>query len=238
MFSKCFVQGVGVARLIASKKKVRPHSSSWQGCVPWLPWRAGCVSHELMIGSPRLWSIPRKFNVAPKNRQSQKEAHLPTIIFQGRTVKFRGCIRFFDWNMIHDLYSWWFFTDVSLFKKILQVFLGSMILCDYWKICVFHRLKPQQVDVDKNGWKHIWFKNQWGLCWPLKKNTTLILLSIQNAWEFGTSLFFLKFGASEFSRWFSETSKVHICGMPRRLSGLDVNPAKNAGGYKRQPSGG
>ena len=26
---------------------------------------------------------PRKFNIAPKNRQSQKETHLPTIIFQG-----------------------------------------------------------------------------------------------------------------------------------------------------------
>ena len=25
---------------------------------------------------------PRKFNIAPKNRQSQKETHLPTIIFQ------------------------------------------------------------------------------------------------------------------------------------------------------------
>ena len=75
----------------------------------------------------------------------------------------------------------------------------------------------------------------------LKKNTTLIffkvgMLSIQNAWEFGNYRFFLIFGASAFSRWFSEI-QVHICGMPRRLSGLDVNPAKN-GGYKRQPSGG
>ena len=26
---------------------------------------------------------PLKFNIAPKNRQSQKETHLPTIIFQG-----------------------------------------------------------------------------------------------------------------------------------------------------------
>ena len=30
---------------------------------------------------------PLKFNIAPKNRQSQKETHLPT-------VKFRGCINF------------------------------------------------------------------------------------------------------------------------------------------------
>ena len=29
---------------------------------------------------------------APKNRQSQEETHLPTIIFQGRAVKFLGCI--------------------------------------------------------------------------------------------------------------------------------------------------
>ena len=28
-------------------------------------------------------STPRKFNIAPKSRQSQKETHLPTIIFQG-----------------------------------------------------------------------------------------------------------------------------------------------------------
>ena len=26
---------------------------------------------------------PLKFNIAPENRQSQKETHLPTIIFQG-----------------------------------------------------------------------------------------------------------------------------------------------------------
>ena len=31
---------------------------------------------------------PRKFHVAPENRPSQKESNLPTIIFQGRTVKF------------------------------------------------------------------------------------------------------------------------------------------------------
>ena len=27
---------------------------------------------------------PLKFNIAPKNRQSPKEPHLPTILFQGR----------------------------------------------------------------------------------------------------------------------------------------------------------
>ena len=39
-------------------------------------------------GAQKTWSTnqcntPRKFNIAPKNRQSQKETHLPTIIFQG-----------------------------------------------------------------------------------------------------------------------------------------------------------
>ena len=33
---------------------------------------------------------PRKFNIAPENRQSQKESHLPTIICEGRAVKFQG----------------------------------------------------------------------------------------------------------------------------------------------------
>ena len=30
---------------------------------------------------------PWKFNIAPENNPSQKESSLPTIIFQGRTVK-------------------------------------------------------------------------------------------------------------------------------------------------------
>ena len=34
---------------------------------------------------------PRKFNIAPKDRQSQKETSLPIIILRGY-VKFRGCI--------------------------------------------------------------------------------------------------------------------------------------------------
>ena len=37
-------------------------------------------------------STPLKFNIASKSRQSQKETPLPTIIFQGLCVKFRGCI--------------------------------------------------------------------------------------------------------------------------------------------------
>ena len=39
--------------------------------------------------------------MAPDNKPSQKESNLPTIIFQGRTVKLRGCrlsrsLRLFD----------------------------------------------------------------------------------------------------------------------------------------------
>ena len=32
-----------------------------------------------------------KFNIAPEKFPSQKESNLPTIIFQGRTVKLRVC---------------------------------------------------------------------------------------------------------------------------------------------------
>ena len=35
---------------------------------------------------------PRKFNIAPKNRQSQKETHLPTkTFFRGELLNFGGC---------------------------------------------------------------------------------------------------------------------------------------------------
>ena len=34
---------------------------------------------------------PKKTNIAPENMPSQKETHLPTTIFQGRAVSFRGC---------------------------------------------------------------------------------------------------------------------------------------------------
>ena len=51
-----------------------------------------CFKKKAVSQRPRLFqSTPLKFNIAPKNRQSQKETHLPTIIFQGRAVKFRGC---------------------------------------------------------------------------------------------------------------------------------------------------
>ena len=41
---------------------------------------------------------PWKFNIALKTRQSQKETHLPTIIFQGRAVKRREGIFFITTN--------------------------------------------------------------------------------------------------------------------------------------------
>ena len=39
-------------------------------------------------------NTPGKFSMAPENIPSQKESILPTIIFQGRAVKLRGCIFF------------------------------------------------------------------------------------------------------------------------------------------------
>ena len=36
-----------------------------------------------------MFALP-KFNIAPENRESQKETHLPTIHFQGRAVKLPG----------------------------------------------------------------------------------------------------------------------------------------------------
>ena len=35
---------------------------------------------------------PRKFNIAPKKRQSQKQTHLPTIIFSGAMLNFGGVV--------------------------------------------------------------------------------------------------------------------------------------------------
>ena len=122
-FSKRFVQGVGVARLIASKKKVRPHSSSWQGCVPWLPWRAGCVSHELMIGSPRLWSIPRKFNIAPKIGNPKRKLIFQPSFFRGELLDFGGVSDSLTetWSMTYIAGG---FLQMSLFKKNTPSLLG------------------------------------------------------------------------------------------------------------------
>ena len=71
--------------------------NGWTCCASLVPtsphlwW--GFVSKKKAVSQrPRLFqSTPLKFNIAPKNRQSQKETDLPTIIFQGRAVKFRGC---------------------------------------------------------------------------------------------------------------------------------------------------
>ena len=46
---------------------------------------------------------PWKFNIAPENIPSQKESGLPTIIFQWRAVKLRGCKATVIWkNREHD----------------------------------------------------------------------------------------------------------------------------------------
>ena len=47
-----------------------------------------CFKKKAVSQPPLFQSTPLKFNIAPKNTQSQKETHLPTIIFQGRAVKF------------------------------------------------------------------------------------------------------------------------------------------------------
>ena len=58
---------------------------------------------------------PWKMNMEPENHLFEKENHLPTIHFQGRTVKLRGCtfsnvlsldVQLFDaWNMFQKRYS-------------------------------------------------------------------------------------------------------------------------------------
>ena len=51
---------------------------------------------------------PRKFNIAPENKPSQKESSLPTIIFQGRAVKFPGCKCSQSWNITGAFPPPWF----------------------------------------------------------------------------------------------------------------------------------
>ena len=80
----------------------REHKASWSS------WIATCDRNrllgEIVASNPHclnfkcsstqrinVWYTPWKFNIAPENIASQKEK-LPTIIFQGRTVKLRGCI--------------------------------------------------------------------------------------------------------------------------------------------------
>ena len=38
---------------------------------------------EKFRGTPNHEEYPPKFNIAPENRESQKETHVPTIHFQG-----------------------------------------------------------------------------------------------------------------------------------------------------------
>ena len=44
----------------------------------------------LNAGAIWRYTLPET-NIAPESRPSQRETHLPTIIFQGRTVNFKGC---------------------------------------------------------------------------------------------------------------------------------------------------
>ena len=65
----------------------------WYFCLDvFQPWNLDVVFFSKRKGNLRLrrspwgfygFSTPRKFNIAPKNRKSQKETHLPSIIFQG-----------------------------------------------------------------------------------------------------------------------------------------------------------
>ena len=78
---------------------------------------------------------PRKFNIAPKNRQSQKETHLPTIIFQGLAVKFRGSITW-CWFRIH----WCYWRVLALWAHHLFIPAISSI-SDWWNKSGEHQLR-------------------------------------------------------------------------------------------------
>lgn len=121
---------------------------------------------------------------------------------------------------------------MSLFLWITPSFLGKpwyyVITGKYLFLIDCHH---NQVDVGKNGFfnTHLLQKSSKTLivgC--LKKTNELWFFIKRNAFHHKTPGIWWTFGASE-------CFQVHICGMPRRLSGLDVNP-KNAG-YRRNPSG-
>ena len=69
-----------------------------------LPWKLctnvdlekGTISKGNFIFHSHLFSgdTPPKFNIAPENRPSQKETHLPTIHFQGLSSTSRGYVSF------------------------------------------------------------------------------------------------------------------------------------------------
>ena len=56
--------------------------------------------------SVTLECTPLKLNIAPTNRHSQKETHLPTIMFQGRAVKFRACTFLPPFIVLKSVFSW------------------------------------------------------------------------------------------------------------------------------------
>ena len=66
-----------------------PTNSLERWFVSFSEWQSHCLS------APNIaWKSPPEATVeiAPENKPSQKkESHLPSIIFQGRTVKLRGC---------------------------------------------------------------------------------------------------------------------------------------------------
>jgi len=60
---------------------------------------------------------PRTFDIAPENRTSQKESSLPSIIFQGAMLNFRGvslkttkCRSIYHTWMI---WEWWFVDSLA-----------------------------------------------------------------------------------------------------------------------------
>ena len=87
-----------------------------------LPWKLctnvdlekGTISKGNFIFHSHLFSgdTPPKFNIAPENRPSQKETHLPTIHFQGLSSTSRGYVSFQGGYCI-------------FFEKIHQFFLGG-----------------------------------------------------------------------------------------------------------------
>ena len=77
-FPATWLVEVQISQIGSPKLSRKKKSKSLQqnlGVFTWTP---------LISQGKLLWfSTPLKFNIAPKNRQSHKETHLPTIIFQG-----------------------------------------------------------------------------------------------------------------------------------------------------------
>ena len=98
--------------------KMVPATSVWKMRVfAWIVSTLGAIKRRLLVGdcsfcielqefsdnALQCYSLsmltPWKFNGAPGNRHSQKETHLPTIIFRGY-VKLPGCDTTFVWPLI------------------------------------------------------------------------------------------------------------------------------------------